>query len=71
MKTVYESSGTLNAPNICIIWVPEGEEGPEKIFEEIIAKTSLTWEKKQSSQSRKNRETQAGLTQGVTCRDKE
>ena len=63
MKTVYEISGTLNAPNICIIWVPEGEEGekgPEKIFEEIIAKISLIWKKKQSPKSRKNRETQAG-----------
>ena len=35
--------------NIHIIGVPEGQErekGPEKIFEEIIVKTSLTWEKK-------------------------
>ena len=35
--------------NIHIIGVPEGEErekGPKKIFEEIIVKTSLTWERK-------------------------
>ena len=34
---------------IHIIWVPEGEErekGPEKILEEVIAETSLTWERK-------------------------
>ena len=35
--------------NIRIIGVPEGEErekGPEKIFEEIVVKTSLTWVRK-------------------------
>ena len=35
--------------NIWIIGVPEEEEkkkGTEKIFEEIIVKTSLTWERK-------------------------
>jgi len=35
--------------NIHIIWDPEGEErekGPEKILEEVIAETSLTWERK-------------------------
>ena len=35
--------------NIRIIGVPEEEQkkkGPEKIFEEIIAKNSLTWERK-------------------------
>ena len=35
--------------NIHIIRVPEGEErekGPEKIFEEIVVETSLTWERK-------------------------
>ena len=34
---------------ICSIGVPEGEEsekGPEKILEEIILKTSLTWDRK-------------------------
>ena len=39
----------IKGNNIRIIGVPEGEErekGPEKIFEEIIVKTSLTWEKK-------------------------
>ena len=35
--------------NVHIIVVPEGEErekGPEKILEEVIAETSLTWERK-------------------------
>ena len=39
---------TLNAPNIRIIGVPEGEEkerGSEKIFEEIIVKNCPKWEK--------------------------
>ena len=31
--------------NICIIGVPKGE-GPEKIFEEIIAENPKTWERK-------------------------
>ena len=38
--------------NIHIIGVPEGEQrekGPEKIFEEIIGKTCLIWERKHSS----------------------
>ena len=40
---------TIKPKNIHIIGVPEGEKrekGPEKIFEEITAKTSLTWERK-------------------------
>ena len=44
--------------NIHIIRDPEGEErekGPEKILEEVIAETSLTWERKQSTKSRKHR----------------
>ena len=35
----------IKCTNMCIIGVPEGEErekGPEKIFEEITAETSLT-----------------------------
>ena len=39
----------IKSTNICILGVPEGEErekGPEKIFEEIIAETLLTWERK-------------------------
>ena len=35
--------------NIRIVGVPEGEKrekGPEKTFEEIILKTSLTWDRK-------------------------
>ena len=49
--------------NICIIGVPEREErekGPEKIFEEIILKISLAWERKQSPRSRKCRESHTG-----------
>ena len=45
--------------NIRIIGVPEGEErekGTEKIFKEIIAKTSLTWERNHSLKSRKHNE---------------
>ena len=48
--------------NIHITGVPEGEEkekGPKKIFEEIIAETSLTWERKQSTKFRKCRESPA------------
>ena len=39
----------IKRTNICIIGVPKGEErekGSKKIFEEIILKTSLTWERK-------------------------
>ena len=39
----------IKCNNIRIIGVPEGEErekGPEKIFEEIVVKTSLTWVRK-------------------------
>ena len=39
----------IKCNEICITGVPKGEErekGPEKIFEEIIVKTSLTWERK-------------------------
>ena len=49
--------------NIRIIGVPEEEQkkkGPEKIFEEIIAKNSLTWERKESPKSRKHRESHTG-----------
>ena len=48
---------------IHIIGVPEGEErekGFKKIFEEIIAENFPTWERKQSTKSRKHRESQAG-----------
>ena len=39
----------IKRTNILTRGVPEGEEtkkGPEKIFEEIVVKTSLTWERK-------------------------
>ena len=39
----------IKCNNIHIIGVPEGEErekGPEKIFEEVIGKNFLTWERK-------------------------
>ena len=39
----------IKCTNIHIIGVPEGEKrekGPEKILEEVIAETSLTWERK-------------------------
>ena len=48
----------IKVTNIQIIGVPEEEEekkGSEKIFEEIMLKTSLTWERKQPPKSRKRR----------------
>ena len=53
MKTIEDSFtdlwDNLKHTNIQIIGVPEEEEkkkGSEKIFEEIIVKNSLTWERK-------------------------
>ena len=53
MKRIEDSLRDLwdniKCANIQIIRVPEEEEkkkGTEKIFEEIILKTSLTWERK-------------------------
>ena len=53
MKTIEASlrdlSDNIKCTNIRIIGVQEEEEknkGFEKIFEEIILKTSLTWERK-------------------------
>ena len=48
----------IKCTSIHIIGVPEGEErekGHDKIFEEIIPKSSLTWERKHSLKSRKHR----------------
>ena len=41
--------------NICIIGLrnEEGEKGPEKLFEDKVAKISLIWESKQIPRSRK------------------
>ena len=54
MKRVSENSGTtLNATNIHITGMPEGEErekGTEKIFQEIIAENFPNMEKKPLTQ---------------------
>ena len=45
--------GNIKCTNICIIVVPEGEEreeGPEKIFEEIIAENFTNMEKEIANQ---------------------
>ena len=57
--TLRELWDNVKCTNIHIIGVPEGEErekGTEKIFKEIIAKTSLTWERNHSLKSRKHNE---------------
>ena len=43
--------------NSCVIEVSEGErkKGSERIFEEIVAETSLSWERKYPTKSRKCR----------------
>ena len=49
--------------NISIIGVPKEEKrekGPKKIFEEIRVETSLIWERKQSTKSRKRGESHVG-----------
>ena len=54
-----ESWDNVKHTNIRIRVVPEGEErekGTENIFQEIIAKTSLTWERNHSLKSRKHNE---------------
>ena len=54
LRDLWDNKST----NIHIIGVPEGEERekrPEKIFEEIWLNISLTWERKQSTKSRKHR----------------
>ena len=56
LRDLWDNKST----NIHIIGVPEGEERekrPEKIFGEIWLNISLTWERKQSTESRKHRET--------------
>lgn len=50
----------LGQHQIHILGVPEekGEKGPENLFEEIVAKTSLLWGRQQTSRSRKPKEFQ-------------
>ena len=53
----------IKCTNICIIGVPEGEEkkkGPEKIFEDIIAKNFRNMRKEILTESRKCRESHTG-----------
>ena len=53
------SVGNIKHTNIHIIGVPDGGEreyGAENIFKGIIAKTSLTWERTETSRSRNQRE---------------
>ena len=60
------SVGNINHTNIHVTGVPDGEErkyGAENIFKGIIAKTSLTWERTETSRSRNQREFQTGSTQ--------
>jgi len=59
MKSLRELWDNVNHTNIHIIGVPEGEEREketEKIFQEIILKTFLTWERNHSLKSRKHNE---------------
>ena len=56
-ESLRELWDNVKRTNIHIIGVPEGEErekGTEKIFQEIIAKTSLTWERNHSLKSSKH-----------------
>ena len=56
-ESLRELWDNVKCTNIHIIGVPEGEErekGTENIFQEIIAKTSLTWERNHSFKSRKH-----------------
>ena len=57
MKNSVNLLENIKHTNIHIIQVPEGEEqqiGAEKL-EAILAKDILTWERKQTSKSKKNR----------------
>ena len=58
--------GNIKHTNIHIIGVPDGEQREyraENIFKGKIAKTSLTWERTETSRSRNQREVQTGSTQ--------
>ena len=53
--------------DLCIIRVPkrkEKEKGAENLFEEIIAEDSPTWERKQTTSSKKYKRPQSRLIQG-------
>ena len=57
-ESLRELRDNIKCTSIHIIGGPEGEEGEKggvNIFEEKIAKISLTWERTQTSQSRKHR----------------
>ena len=58
-ESLRELWDNVKRTNIRIIGVPEGEEREketEKIFQEVIAKTSLTWGRNHSLESRKHNE---------------
>ena len=58
-ESLRELWNTVKRTNSHIIGVPEGEEREketEKIFQEVIAKTSLTWGRNHSLESRKHNE---------------
>ena len=62
-ESLRELWDNVKHTNIHVIAVPEGEEwekGTEKIFQEIIAENSPTWERKHSLKSRKHRSTRHG-----------
>ena len=62
-ESLRELWDKVKCTNIHITWVPEGEEREkqtEKIFQEIIAENSPTWERKHSLKSRKHRSTRHG-----------
>ena len=58
-ESLRELWNNVKCTNIHSIGVPEGEEREketERIFQEVIAKTSLTWERNHSLKSRKHNE---------------
>ena len=66
MKRNEDSSrDNIKHVNIPTIRVPEEEreKGAENIFEDIIAENFPVWQRKQSSKSRKHRESQTESTQ--------
>ena len=58
-ESLRELWDNMKRTNVRVIGVPEGEEREketEKIFQEIIAENSPTWERKHSLKSRKHNE---------------